>query len=88
MLNNRYPPNLSNPPPGITTVEADFYTYKGSGFDLVICNQVLEHVPDPGSFAKKLLRTGSVVVASVPYDWKKVKGHLHQHIKERDLLKW
>jgi hypothetical protein len=41
-------------------------------FDLVICNHVLEHVPDDGAAARELARVtapGGQAVVSVPGDW-------------------
>jgi hypothetical protein len=50
----------------------------------------MEHVPDPASFARKLLDTGNVVIASVPYLWpsKEAFGHLQHMIDADQLLKW
>ena len=41
-------------------------------FDLVVCNHVLEHVPDDGAAVRELARItapGGVAVISVPGDW-------------------
>jgi hypothetical protein len=55
-----------------------------------MCLQVLEHVPQPGLFAQKLLSTGKIVVVSVPHDWNagSIEGHLHDPITERDMRRW
>ena len=42
---------------GITKIKADFMEYQlphNKMFDLLLCNQVLKHVPDPAVFMKKL----------------------------------
>lgn len=67
MLNDRYPEGITTPP-DVSLIETDFYKFNPSEkYDLVICNQVMEHVDDPAAFAQKLLSIGKVVIASVPY---------------------
>ena len=76
---------------GVETVTCDFLAYvPPSAFDLVVCLQVLEHVPRPDAFAAKLLATGRVVVVSVPYKWPAglVADHLHDPIDESTLRRW
>lgn len=90
MLNDRYPDGIVAPE-GISMVEMDFFEYDPEEkFDLVLCNQVIEHVPDPGRFAKKLLATGKVVVASVPYLWgpAAATGHVNHNIDQDTLVQW
>jgi hypothetical protein len=62
----------------------------GVEFDLVTCFQVLEHVPEPKAFARKLLDLGKVVVVSVPYKWRKGKVRFHPNdpVDEAKLTKW
>ena len=51
---------------GIFTPDADL---PAAGFDAIIFNDVLEHVPDPSAalrLTRKFLRPGGVVVASIP----------------------
>ena len=56
--------------PGIERVSADFLAYRPPlRFDLVLCLQVLEHLQDPQTFARKLLDSGRIVIVSVPYQW-------------------
>ncbi len=46
--------------------------FKNDYFDLVICSEVLEHIPDHGTAAKELIRIlkpGSVLAVSVPRYW-------------------
>jgi hypothetical protein len=76
---------------GVESVACDFLQYDpGARFDLVTCFQVLEHVPDPGAFARKLIQIGDVAIVSVPYKWKKGKCrfHLHDPVNERKMKKW
>ena len=76
---------------GVESLKCDFLEYTAdASFDLVTCFQVLEHVPDPASFARKLLQIGGTVVASVPYKWKKgrCRHHLHDPVNERKMRKW
>jgi hypothetical protein len=90
MLNDRYPDGLATPP-DVTAIMANFYEYQPEQkFDLVVCNQVMEHVPDPPVFAKKLLSIGKVVVASVPYMWPPgtATGHLQNDIDMETFLSW
>jgi hypothetical protein len=76
---------------GIESVTSDLLAFDpGTKFDLVTCFQVLEHVPNPKAFARKLLALGDVVVISVPYKWAKgrVKFHIHDPVDEAKLLEW
>ena len=59
-------------------------------YDLVLCLQVLEHVPSAGDFAQKLLASGKIVVASVPYKWAagSVSAHKHDPVDEAKMRKW
>jgi SAM-dependent methyltransferase len=76
---------------GVETITADFTVWEpGRIFDLVLCLQVLEHLPDPEPFARKLLRTGKTVIISVPYRWRvdQLGSHLHDPVDEHKLRKW
>ncbi len=55
----------------IEEISADFMTWSlpRERFDLVVCSQVLEHVPEPRAFLQRLLQSGVVVIASVPFQW-------------------
>ncbi|MEO7221380.1 MAG: hypothetical protein ABIY37_02825 [Devosia sp.] len=59
-------------------------------YDLVLCLQVLEHVRDAGVFAQKLLASGKIVVASVPYKWSEgsVSSHVHDPVDEAKMRAW
>lgn len=49
-------------------------------FDLCTCMQVLEHVPEPAPFARRLLELGRLVLISVPYKWP--KGSNADHVND------
>ncbi len=86
-LDSRY----AMPRPGIDTVISDFRDFEPSEvFDLLLCLQVLEHVPEPQPFARKLLRTGRTVIISVPYLWplETHRSHLHDPVDEAKLRRW
>jgi SAM-dependent methyltransferase len=61
-----------------------------ASFDAVLCLQVLEHVPDPAPFARKLLATGRAAIVSVPYRWPAGELHSHRHdlVDEAKLREW
>ena len=58
----------------IEKVTADFMEYElpndNTKFDLLLCSQVLEHVPNPKPFLKKLLSTAKTCIISIPFNWK------------------
>ena len=62
----------------IADIKKDFYTakiLKGS-YDTVLCTQVLEHVPDPQTFLKKInsvLKKNGILILTVPFS-----GYLHE----------
>lgn len=78
----------------IERVTADFMEYTlpdDHKFDLLICSQVLEHVPDPSSFMKKLIRSAKTSIVSVPFQWGdcgKKCNHVTDNISRDVLLKW
>jgi SAM-dependent methyltransferase len=76
---------------GIETVIADFHEWEPDGlFDLVLCLQVIEHLPRPLPFARKLLRTGRTVIISVPYRWPagEHESHLQDPVDHDKLRTW
>ena len=83
-----------NPMPsqrGIERVQTDFLAYRADPpFDLVICLQVLEHLSDPATFARKLLEVGRTVIVSVPYQWPTGlhPGHVQDPVSEAMLVGW
>ncbi len=85
--------DLKNPYRGtdVESIKADFHQFQPTEkFDLVTCFQVLEHVPEPAAFAKKLLKLGKVVIISVPYKWPagKCKEHPNDPVDEIKLRRW
>ena len=81
----------------IQSIKADFYKWQnptGVPYDLVICNQVLEHVSDPRTFLQKLIATTAstgFTIVSVPYQWKpcgKQCGHVTHHIDLNMVQTW
>lgn len=59
-------------------------------FDLCLCLQVLEHVPDAGRFAQRLLTLADTLIVSVPYEWPegKTEGHVHDPVDLEKLQIW
>jgi hypothetical protein len=77
--------------PGIESITSDFLTWvPDRRYDLVMCFQVLEHVPDARSFARKLLATGRIIVISVPYRWRAgaSRNHVQDPVTMRKLVGW
>lgn len=76
----------------VTQITADFMEWENQKmYDLVVCSQVLEHVPDPSSFTKKLISISSqATIISVPYMWGACTlcGHLTHLINESMVLEW
>lgn len=76
---------------GVTSVVGDFLAWQPDRrYDLVLCLQVLEHVTDARSFARKLLESGRVVVISVPYRWRpgKSKNHVQDPVTMKKIVGW
>ncbi len=76
---------------GIERVTIDFMEYRPDmDYDLVLCLQTLEHIEDPGPFARKLLETGKTVIISVPYKWPRgaYEPHVQDPVDEIKLLAW
>jgi hypothetical protein len=80
-----------------TTIEkitADFMNYelpRGEKYDLLLCNQVLEHVPKPAVFMKKLISSARTSIISVPYNWPdcgKECEHVSHRITHKKLMGW
>lgn len=73
----------------IKYTQADFLLYKGrKKYDAVVCNSVLEHIPDDTKFFRKLLnyvKIGGVLILTVDYNssGKQFSGnHLRTYNKE------
>jgi hypothetical protein len=79
------------PQRGVEHVTADFLNYQVSDrFELVLCLQVLEHLPDPAIFVQKLFAIGATVIISVPYQWPpgRHSSHVQDPIDEAKLASW
>lgn len=77
--------------PGVRSIKTDFLTWEpDKHYDVVLCLQVLEHVPPVEEFARKLLTLGRHVIVSVPYKWPEtvMKGHVHDPIDKAKFLSW
>ena len=59
-------------------------------FDLCTCLQVLEHVPEPAPFARRLLEMGALVLVSTPYKWPagRLKAHVNDPVDRKRLAEW
>jgi methyltransferase family protein len=81
---------IAKKPEGITCIESDFLAYEPQRkFDVVLCLQVLEHVPDPSAFCAKLKSIGRQLLVSVPYKWVGgTPGHIHDPVDEKKLKDW
>ncbi|KAL7524544.1 hypothetical protein ACHAXR_000618 [Thalassiosira sp. AJA248-18] len=79
---------------GVERVKADFMRYKlpnKTKYDLLVCGQVLEHVPDPRKFLRKLIATAKTSIISVPYNWTdcgKMCNHVTHHITYETISNW
>jgi hypothetical protein len=85
---DRAPPYRSET---VTGLQGDFITHDfDRRFDVCTCLQVLEHVPDPAAFARKLLRVADVVVVSVPFMWGAgtVADHVNDPIGRDTMRRW
>lgn len=76
----------------VTGCKADFFDYAPSQrFDVALCSQVLEHVPEAGAFAAKLFAIADKVLITVPYKWsarRRTPGHVHDPVDEEKLARW
>ena len=75
----------------VRVLHSDFMDWEpDQQYDLVLCRQVLEHVPDASAFARKLLECGCVVIISVPYRWPAgaCSEHVHDPVDESKLNAW
>jgi hypothetical protein len=57
-------------------------------FGLVICLQALDQVPRPGTFLRKLLTVGEIVVVAVTYKGPADPERDHQPLEEVKLQRW
>jgi SAM-dependent methyltransferase len=82
--------SIASPPEGTIAIEADFLAYQPEKrFDLALCCQVLEHVPDPAGFCRKLKEVATNLIVSVPYRWLgNAPGHINDPVDEVKLEGW
>lgn len=76
---------------GVAAVRTDFMTWQpGRTFDVGLCLQVLEHIPDATAFAQRLLEVCELVIISVPYRWPEEASsyHVHDPVDEVKLRAW
>lgn len=72
-------------------IQADFLAFEPDRrYDFALCLQVLEHVPEAGAFAQKLLAVADRVLVSVPYRWPEgvCKHHCQDPVDEAKLAAW
>jgi hypothetical protein len=72
-------------------IEMDFFQYTPEKrFDIALCCEVLEHIPDAGAFAKHLFDVADRVLISVPYRWPEgsSKQHIHDPVDLKKLGEW
>jgi Sulfotransferase domain len=72
-------------------IKADFLRFTPERrYDFALCLQVLEHVPEAGAFARKLLAVADRVLVSVPYRWPEgqCKFHCQDPVDEAKLAGW
>lgn len=77
--------------PGISSILGDFMTFDFTRrYDVATCLQVLEHVPKPALFLRKIFTISALTVISVPYKWPagKVDDHLHDPVTRPKLMRW
>lgn len=77
----------------VQSIKGDIHAIKfDKTFDICTCFQVLEHVPEVGPFAKRLLEIAKLVVVSVPYQWsthpRRTPGHVHDPVTYENLCEW
>ncbi len=86
-LDKRKPYSSEN----VAGIEMDFFDFEPEEkYDFATCLQVLEHVPDAKSFARKLFEIADRVLISVPYKWEKDSNrwHVHDPVDLDKLLSW
>lgn len=72
-------------------IEGDLLSHRFERrFDVCTCLQVLEHVPDAASFARRLQEIARLVIVSVPLEWPKgaTESHIHDPVDPEKLAGW
>ena len=76
---------------GAVAIKEDFLKYEtAEKFDLAVCSQVLERVPEVGKFIAKLKGLSRNLIISVPYKWQPdtKDNHAHDFIDGEKVRKW
>jgi SAM-dependent methyltransferase len=79
----------TQPRSSVVRTSVTAFGFRDRSFDIVICNQVLEHVPDDRSAFRELrriLRPGGLLIAGVPNEGSPL-GILRNHVLQRSILK-
>jgi len=76
--------------PAVTGIRADFLSFEpGRRYDFALCSQVLEQVPEPEAFARKLLGIADRVLVSVHDRWPARRGGPgHDPVDKAKLAEW
>ncbi len=88
--NNKKKSNIT----AVERITANFMGYElpdNKKYDLLLCNQVLEHVPLPALFMKKLISSAKISIILVSFNWGdcgKLCKHTTNHITNKKLLEW
>ena len=72
-------------------IKTDFFEFNPEEkYDVALCLQVLEHIPDAEAFALKLFDIAQAVVISIPYNWRagSCKSHIHDPVDMDKLASW
>ena len=78
----------------VKMITADFVEYEiadKTKYDLLVCSQVLEHVPSPALFLRKLISSARTSIISVPFNWDDCGSkcnHVTHKITREMLLEW
>lgn len=74
---------------GVQCQDIQATTFDDNFFDLIISEDVLEHVPDPGkafSEIRRILRPGGKHVFTIPIDWSAEKSYQRAAIVDGELV--
>jgi hypothetical protein len=72
-------------------IKADWMEFKEKEkYDLLLCSQVVENVPDPAAFLKKLITAAKTSIISVPYRWRPCGkcNHISNNISLDTIQTW
>lgn len=77
---------------GVDNIVGNWLTMDAPKVDLILCLQVLEHIPEEKvrPFARKLLKHGTNAIISLPYMWpvNSCKYHVHDLIDLEKIEDW